>query len=451
MRRCLLFICACATLAACAADNGVTVPAPGTKIRHVVIIMQENRSFDSYFGTYPGADGIPLQDGLPRDCVPDPVHHTCIYPYHDTADVNVGGPHAAGNATADIDGGNMDGFVAQALKTSETCSNKQDPSCAGGTDVMGYHDSHEIPNYWTYASNFVLQDHLYEADATWSLPAHLSMVSAWSAVCEIDQPMTCRNALQSPVGGTIAGGQWLTAKAGAYAWTDITYLLHKNGISWKYYVGKGEQPDCEDDAATCKPIAQSNQTPSIWNPLPSFTTVRQDHELDNIQDLQNFFVDAKEGHLPAVSWIVPDQAVSEHPPAKVSDGEKYVTLLINAVMRSPQWDSSAIFLSWDDWGGFYDHVAPPRIDENGYGIRVPGLVISPYAKAGYIDHQILSHDAYLKFIEATFLGNQRLDPRTDGRPDTRPTVRESVRLLGDLRNDFDFTQSPRPPMILAPR
>jgi phospholipase C len=429
----------------------VTSPAPGTKIRHVIIVMQENRSFDSYFGTYPGADGLPLQNGLPRECVPDPANQTCIYPYHDPADRNIGGPHTARDATADIDGGNMDGFVSQALHASATCRNLQDPTCAGGTDVMGYHDDREIPNYWAYAQNFVLQDRLFEPAASWSLPTHLFMVSAWSAVCEIDQPMTCRNALQSPHGGTIGGGQWLAAKSGAYAWTDITYLLHKAGISWKYYVGKGNQPDCDDDAAKCPQIPQSNETPSIWNPLPSFSTVRADGELGNIQDLQNFFLDAESGHLPEVAWIVPDEAVSEHPSAKVSDGEKYVTRLVNAVMQSPQWDSTVVFLSWDDWGGFYDHVVPPKIDENGYGIRVPGLVISPYAKQGYIDHQILSHDAYLKFIEAVFLGNQRLDPRTDGRPDTRPTVRESVRLLGDLRNDFDFTQVPRAPMILPIR
>jgi phospholipase C len=292
---------------------------------------------------------------------------------------------------------------------------------------------------------------MFESAATWSLPAHLFLVSAWSAVCEIDQPMTCRDALQSPAGGTDVLGTWIPAKSGAYAWTDVTYLLHKAGISWKYYVGKGTQPDCDDDGAKCPAKPQNAATPSIWNPLPGFTTVRMDGELGNIQDVSQFYVDAKQGSLPAVAWIVPTQGVSEHPPSAVSQGEKYVTTLINAIMRSPQWDSTAIFLSWDDWGGFYDHVVPPRIDENGYGIRVPGLVISPYAKEGYIDHQILSHDAYLKFIEDVFLANQRIDARTDGRPDPRPTVRESVRLLGDLRNDFDFTQSPRPPMILPLR
>jgi phospholipase C len=128
----------------------------------------------------------------------------------------------------------------------------------------------------------------------------------------------------------------------------------------------------------------------------------------------------------------------------------YVTRLINAVMRSPDWSSTAIFLAWDDWGGFYDNVAPPHVDENGYGLRVPGLVISPYAKSGYIDHQTLSFDAYNKFIEDDFLGGQRLDPSTDGRPDPRPTVRDNVPILGDLVADFDFNQQPRKPTLLPP-
>ena len=119
-------------------------------------------------------------------------------------------------------------------------------------------------------------------------------------------------------------------------------------------------------------------------------------------------------------------------------------------MRSPDWPSTAIFLAWDDWGGFYDHVVPPYVDQNSYGIRVPGLVISPYAKRGYIDRQTLSFDAYLKFIEDRFLGGERIDPKTDRRPDRRPDVRERAAILGDLRNDFDFSQPPRPPLILKP-
>jgi phospholipase C len=145
---------------------------------------------------------------------------------------------------------------------------------------------------------------------------------------------------------------------------------------------------------------------------------------------------------------VPSGDVSEHPPALVSAGQSYVTSLVNAVMNGPDWDSTAIFVAWDDWGGFYDHVNPPSVDANGYGLRVPGLVISPYAKQGYVDHQTLSFDAYAKFIEDVFLGGQRLDPAKDGRPDPRPDVRENEPVLGDLANDFDFSQPPRRPLLL---
>lgn len=119
-------------------------------------------------------------------------------------------------------------------------------------------------------------------------------------------------------------------------------------------------------------------------------------------------------------------------------------------MRSPDWEHSAIFVTWDEWGGFYDHVEPPDVDVNGYGLRVPGLMISPYAKRGYIDNQVLSTDAYLKLIEDLFLDGQRLDPKIDGRPDPRPTVRETAPILGDLLKEFDFNQPPRPPRPLDP-
>jgi phospholipase C len=134
----------------------------------------------------------------------------------------------------------------------------------------------------------------------------------------------------------------------------------------------------------------------------------------------------------------------------VSDGQAYVTGLIDALMSGPGWDSTAIFLAWDDWGGFYDHVQPPQVDHNGYGLRVPGLLISPYARQGYVDHQTLSFDAYLRLVEDLFVGGQRLDPETDGRPDPRPNVREDAAQLGDLLEEFDFSRPPRPPMILPP-
>ncbi len=425
--------------------------APGIhKIRHVVVIMQENRSFDSYFGTFPGAAGLPRDARGLTSCVPDPGASSCARPFHDGHDVNAGSAHGIRDSAIAVDGGKMDGFVRVARRVSTKCAaaQVQDPSCthASQVDVMGYHDAREIPNYWKYASDFVLQDHMFAPVASWSLPSHLYEVSGWSAACLTARPRSCvnnadlsstltvaRNGLQSPL---------------HYAWTDLTYLLHAHQVSWGYYVESGAEPDCANDAAICKAVAQDASTPGIWNPLPRFEDVRENGQLSNIQNVGNFEVAASTGALPAVSWIAPSQVHSEHPPASVHAGQAWVTKLINDVMQGPDWASTAIFVSWDDWGGFYDHVVPPHVDRNGYGIRVPGLVVSPYAKHGYIDHQVLSHDAYLKFIEDDFLGGQRIDPLTDGRPDPRPTVRENVGVLGDLSSDFDFHQTPRRPEIL---
>ena len=316
-------------------------------------------------------------------------------------------------------------------------------------DVMGYHDRREIPNYWAYADNFVLQDHMFESAASWSLPSHLYMVSAWSANCKPGDPMSCSDALQGP-SRLIVAENGTPTEIPDYAWTDITYLLHKNNVTWAYYLEEGDQPDCADDAMFCEAQPQRVGVPEIWNPLPWFETVRQNDQVKNVKAIDRYFIAARSGTLPSVSWISPNQTVSEHPPARVSDGQAYTTSIINAAMEGPDWNSTAIFLTWDDWGGFYDHVVPPKVDQNGYGIRVPGIVISPYARKGFIDHQTLSFDAYLKFIEDDFLNGSRLDPATDTRPDSRPSVRENAPVLGDLAEDFDFSQEPRAPLLPLP-
>ena len=425
------------------------------KIKHVIVVMQENRSFDSYFGTYPGADGIPAGSGSARVCVPDPKGG-CTRPYHDTADINGGGPHGERNAVADVHGGKMDGFIAQREAARTACKDPNDPACASGVtpDVMGYHTGAELPNYWAYARNFALDDHMFEPVKSWSLPDHLYLVSGWSARCKNRSPDSCVNDIIGPystgrfdraVRQEVAAGQTSID----LAWTDITWLLYRHHISWRYYVQAGTQPDCVSDAAeTCTRVRQSARTPGIWNPLPLFGDVRQDHQASYVQPLGSYFRAAAAGRLPAVSWITPSGPDSDHPPASIHSGQSYVTAVVNAAMKSPDWNSTAIFVTWDDWGGFYDHVVPPAVDGNGYGLRVPALVISPYARRGYIDHQTLSSDAYLKFIEDDFLGGARLDPKTDGRPDPRPDVRENAPILGTMTADFNFSQPPRPPLLL---
>jgi phospholipase C len=481
-------VLAVATLAlACGEARAAATTGGIHRIKHVVIVMQENHSFDNYFGAFPGADGIPgiagNQGAVP--CLSDLDTGGCDTPYHDTHLTGEGGPHFQESAVSDIDGGKMDGFVATAEgMTPDTeklgCAANAEPPVNGPPpigdqclDVMGYHTSAEIPNYWTYARDFVLQDHMFEPAQAWSLVAHLYTLSGWSAQCsDGNNPFTCvadnrfpeydpefaklpQAAQNTDAEDGFSGGTGLAAPATTetppmYAWTDVTFLLHRRGVSWRYYIQQGTEPDCETGAMTCTPVAQAVTTPSIWNPLPAFSDVRSDDQTGNIVPSTELFTDAKNGSLPAVSWVVPSGDDSEHPPANIAAGQSHVTNVINAIMNGPDWRSTAIFLVWDDWGGYFDHVDPPKVDAQGYGLRVPAIVISPYARRGYIDHQTLSFDAYLKFIEDDFLGGQRLDPRTDGRPDPRPDVRENASVLGNLVKDFDFNQRPRRPVLLNP-
>jgi phospholipase C len=189
-------------------DDPTPTPTPRLKgfenIQHVVFIVQENRSFDHYFGTFPGADGIPMtKDGEPAVCVPDPVLGDCAEPFHDDSLVQRGGPHGQPHSVVDVNGGAMDGFVRVLVAGPNECADDRTiPSCRDDLgpdlqpDVMGWHDAREIPNYWAYAERFVLQDHMFAPADSWTLPAHLFLVSAWSASCTDPQdPMSCRSDL----------------------------------------------------------------------------------------------------------------------------------------------------------------------------------------------------------------------------------------------------------------
>ncbi len=424
-----------------------------SKIEHIVMIVQENRSFDHYFGTYPGAEGIPRKaNGTFRVCITHPVDGSCVKPYHDRNVMDAGGPHHAKDHTFQVNKGRMNNFLKSVWRSPGRygCTQVGQVTCQPGTnlpDVHGYKTRREIRNYWEYAERFVLQDHMFEPVRSYSLPAHLYLVSAWSARCDSPyRPMSCRSA---PVVPQKDRG-YQDGRTPIYAWTDITYLLREQRVSWRYYVGDGTPVDCGDGRGICSGSGSgTDYTTELWSPLNYFTTVQQARQADNIQHHRRFFRDLKNGKMANVIWVTPNGRESEHAPFKrIDEGQAWVTRVVNAIARSEFWDSTAIFVTWDDWGGFYDHVVPPVVDGNGYGMRVPGFLISPYAKRGFIDKQVLSFDAYLKFIEDVFLEGQRLDPKTMSRPDSRPTVREEVELMGDLIHEFDFTQEPRKPPIL---
>ena len=354
-----------------------SVPVPqrassnGIPIQHVVVIVQENHSFDNYFGTYPGANGLPPGVALPAK----PNGTASVKPFPLNSDVPPRDIcHSWGCAHAEFDGGKMDGFVYTAASVM----------------TMGYFDYHQIPYYWDYASQYVLMDNYFSSVAGPSLPNHLYLVAGQSGgIVTNDRPATL-------------------------SFPSVLDELQTSGVSWRYY---------------------AQVYASGWNPLPIFKSLIPNASLTKgIGDTSTFPSDIVAGTLPSVSWVMPqDEKVSEHPPQNVTAGQDWVVGLVNQIMRSQYWWSTAVFITWDDYGGWYDHVPPPQVDKYGYGFRVPCLIISPYAKRGFIDPTLADHSSILKFIETLF----NLQPLA---------ARDAA--ASNLMEAFDFSQKARAPLIL---
>jgi len=380
-------------------------------IQHFVFMVKENRSFDAYFGKYPGANGattatISTGDVIPLGHLPDGTIHDVAHGWVAAVTAMNGG---AMNQYDLIEGGNQNG------------------------EFMSYRefDQSDIPNYWTYAQDFVLSDNTFSSEEGPSFPNHLYTVSAQSGGV-IDIPFIVGSSggkAETPEWGcdapVNAGVRIRDSTTGIFSyefpcWSYQTLAdsLQNANVSWKYYApSQGEQGY---NFSTLDAFSQIRNT-SLW------TT--------NVVNNSQFVTDAEKGNLPAVSWLV-DGPDNEHPPNSTCQGENWTVQQINAIMSGPDWASTAIVLTWDDFGGFYDHVPPPQVDGYGLGMRVPLLIISPYARAGYITHTQYEFASVLKTIEEQF-SLPYLTPR-----DTQ---------ANDLWDSFDFTQTPISPVILRPR
>jgi len=268
-------------------------------------------------------------------------------------------------------------------------------------NTLSYYDWHEIPNYWDYARKYTLCDAFFSSVAGPSEPNHLYTVAARSG-----------GLVNNPAPN-------LAGQDGVYTFPTMAELLEQSHVSWKYY---DEKPDPHKH--------------SLWNPMPGFRQFQKSPALmSHLVGLDQFYADVKAGTLPEVCWIVPTARDSEHPPADSARGMRHVTDLVNAIMGSSAWKDTAIIVTWDDYGGFYDHVAPPAVDQYGYGPRVPTLVISPYAKPGAVCHTRLDFTSPLKLIEERY-GLVPLATRDAG--------------ANDMLDCFNFHQTPLPADVILP-
>ncbi len=366
-------------------------PIPGSPIQHIVIIMQENRSFDNLFNGYPGADTV--QGGMNGSELV-PLKEVAL---GDSRDLS----HSHMRWLKDWDNGQMDGF-------------EQD----GSLLPYSYVPRKDVEEYWTLAQQYVLGDHMFQSNTGPSFVAHQYLIAGQSGDVA-ENPTGSVWGCDAAPGTTAAligpNGTELPGVFPCFDYQTTADLLDRKGVTWRYYApGSGDN----------------------FFLLSAYQAVRhirfgKDWDQNVISPSRRVLVDIKAGELAQVTWIVPDFTHSDHP-GSGSEGPAWIAAIVNAIGNSPYWNSTAIFISWDDWGGWYDHVSPTKVDAMGPGFRVPLLIVSPYSKHGYVTHHFHEASGFIAFIEHNFdLGTLGVrDAGTDAFSDC-----------------FDYTQTPNP---LAP-
>lgn len=395
-----------------------------TKIKHIIFIIKENRSFDSYYGTFPGANGATTATISSGQTIT--LGHMGDQMPHDVTG------HGWWDALTGEDGGKMDRF---------------DLVTAGSTngDFLNFEQLHQsdIPNYWSYAQNFVLADNMFSSLQGASFPNHLYTIAAqsggvWNNTLQINgkgQLWGCDANAGTQVPVLAEGTLVVTKPFPCFDFQTLADLLDGANLSWKFYA---------------PPAGSAGYVFSTYDAINHIrnTNLWAQHVVTDTE----FASDAAAGKLPAVSWLVTTGKSSfgssggggnsasvdnnEHPPGSVCNGENWSVNQISAIMQGPDWASSAIFLTYDDFGGLYDHVYPPQVDIYGLGPRVPLLIISPYARPGYISHTQYELSSVIKFAEEVF---------------GLPSLGQRDATANDTTDSFDFTQTPLAPLILTPR
>jgi phospholipase C len=392
-----------------------TAPSPPpnqNKIKHVLIIVQENRSFDNLFSGFPGADGA--TSGRTHT---GQVVQLRQWGLELEGDID----HDRSGFVVDYANGAMNGF-----DLTQTWGNNLPPNFPYAS-VPRY----ETAAYWTLAQRYTLADRMFTSVSAGSYPQHQYLIAAQSDDVVIgpngvpwgcDAPPGTYTEIAGP-GGTLNRGPFP-----CFTSPTLQTLLDPAGLSWRYYT---------------PPIRGGDAGGLLWSAFDSIHAVRYgpDWNADVLSPETRVLSDIPAGQLAAVTWVVPSFANSDHARSMSTTGPQWVGSIVNAVGKSPFWDSTAIFIVWDDWGGWYDHVSPPQLDSLGFGIRVPLIVVSPYAKHGYVSHIPYEWGSIVKFVEWT-LGLSSLNALDPRATDVRANA---------LFDCFDFSQAPAPYLPVALR